>query len=257
MTDAVFLQAIQDDPDDVAVRLVYADWLDENADDAGRDRAALIRAQCAAEKHRPRTRPRQILEREVKRLIKANPAWTDPITRNRLGRDLVFRRGFLHQVTLSATRFARSAVALFRAAPTLRAVRFHHAANEVHALAGCTHLKRLAEVDLSFMCTCGTCRVNDELREFVASPHIANLVSLNLSGDRVEPTTVVALVSSPHLGKLRRLDLATNRVGNGGARAILGSPLADRLEWLDLRGNDIGPRVAAELRDRFGERVGV
>jgi uncharacterized protein (TIGR02996 family) len=32
MTEAAFLQAIRDRPDDDALRLIYADWLDERGD---------------------------------------------------------------------------------------------------------------------------------------------------------------------------------------------------------------------------------
>src|SRR5947209_4639677 len=50
MGDAVvnlesFLQAMRDDPDDLAMRLVFADWLDDNGDP---ERAELIRLQCTA-----------------------------------------------------------------------------------------------------------------------------------------------------------------------------------------------------------------
>ncbi|HEY1066638.1 MAG TPA: TIGR02996 domain-containing protein, partial [Pirellulales bacterium] len=43
-----FLDAIRAAPEDDAPRLIYADWLDEQGDESSRDRAAFIRAQCAA-----------------------------------------------------------------------------------------------------------------------------------------------------------------------------------------------------------------
>src|SRR5438067_1315196 len=42
-----FLQDILAHPEDDAPRLIYADWLDENAGPDGRDRAAFIRRQAA------------------------------------------------------------------------------------------------------------------------------------------------------------------------------------------------------------------
>src|SRR5437868_4196470 len=44
-TEADFLQAIRDDPDDDAARLVFADWLEERGD----PRSAFIRLQCELE----------------------------------------------------------------------------------------------------------------------------------------------------------------------------------------------------------------
>ena len=48
MTDApAFFRAIEANPDDDTPRLVYADWLDENAaSDADRARAEFVRVQC-------------------------------------------------------------------------------------------------------------------------------------------------------------------------------------------------------------------
>ena len=42
-TDTAFIQAILASPEDRAVRLVYADWLEDNGDP---ERAEFIRAQC-------------------------------------------------------------------------------------------------------------------------------------------------------------------------------------------------------------------
>src|SRR3954454_23798288 len=154
MNEASFLQAIHDSPDDEAVRLVYADWLEEHADEAGRARAALIRAQCAAEKLPPRNRRRVALEKEAKRLLDAHPEWTGALRKGKFGRAIQFRRGFPHQITLGATKFVTVAADLFAAAPTIRAVVFKHASNEVGPLAECPHLRRLSWIDLSCMCTC-------------------------------------------------------------------------------------------------------
>ena len=47
--ESAFHRAILANPDDDVVRLVYADWLDENGNDNDFARAALIRTQCEAE----------------------------------------------------------------------------------------------------------------------------------------------------------------------------------------------------------------
>jgi uncharacterized protein (TIGR02996 family) len=43
MTEDAFLRALQERPNDDTTRLIFADWLDEHGDEAGRARAAFIR----------------------------------------------------------------------------------------------------------------------------------------------------------------------------------------------------------------------
>jgi uncharacterized protein (TIGR02996 family) len=59
MNEDVFLRTIQEKPNDDTTRLIYADWLDEQGDEASAARAAFIRADCElaalAEKDKRRT----------------------------------------------------------------------------------------------------------------------------------------------------------------------------------------------------------
>ena len=65
----MLLRAIEVNPDDDMPRLVYADWIDENAaTDADRARAELIRVQCELARD-PRPKRRSVLtEREIELL---------------------------------------------------------------------------------------------------------------------------------------------------------------------------------------------
>ncbi|MBX9623425.1 MAG: TIGR02996 domain-containing protein [Gemmataceae bacterium] len=286
MTDDDFLRAVAASPDDDTPRLVYADWLDEAGDDAGRARAELIRAQCELERDPPPGRRKELGARVEQLLKTLRKSWPKPLPSGRQPK-VEFRRGFPEQVTMSALWFVGAAPVLFHRVPTLRAGRFPNASNEVRGplgLAGCPHLARLAEVDLHDMCSCGRCRIGDELRELFVSPHVANLSALNVAGDRLDAAAVRVLAESPHLGRLRSLGLAGNAVGPAGGRVLAGSPLGGGLArldlsnnrlgdvggrafaaadrpgpWglLDLRGNGIGPAVAKRLRERFGKAVRV
>src|SRR5262245_37911088 len=75
---AGFIRAIRDDPDDEALRLVFADWLEEH----GRaKRAAWIRLSCEYDKVRygdPRWEP--LLERLNESWASCCPEWWDSIT---------------------------------------------------------------------------------------------------------------------------------------------------------------------------------
>ena len=287
MTDADFLRAVLAAPEDDLPRLAYADWLDESGDDAGRARAELIRAQCELGRSPPAARRRELNTR-ARQILKAHAGgWLKPLRAAGFTLTPRFRRGFPELVTMSAFNFVHVADRLFGAVPTVRAARFPDASNEVRGplgLAGSPHLARLAEVDLHDMCSCGGCRIGEELRELFVSPHAANLTALNAAGNRLDSAAARVLAGSPHLARLRSLDLSQNSIGPAGGRVLAGAPLAaglTRLDlsgnrigdaagrafaaadrdapWvlLDLRENAIGPAVAKRLRGRFGKAVKV
>lgn len=253
MTEEAFLQAILAEPDDDAVRLVYADWLEENGNANDRARAALIRAQCEVE-HAPRER-RIRLNREAKAILNANPDWTEAIIKTGLGRKPLFRRGFLHHLTLGATEFIKIARKIFEAFPTVRAIRFADASNEVEKLAKCRYLARLCEADLSKMCRCGHCPIENDIRALIASSYVGNLTKLNIAGNRMDAAQAQALAASTAFGQLRELDLSNNKIGNEGAQALMASPWMGQLKRLKLRGNGIDASMFKTLRKKFGKGV--
>ena len=199
--ESAFHQAILANLDDDVVRLVYADWLDENGTENDFARAALIRVQCESE-HAPRQRAAE-LNRTAKAILKANPDWTKTITKTGLGRAPVFRRGFVHRLTLGATKFVRVAKKLFEQFPTLQAVSFPEASNEVGMLAKCPDLARLREVNLSNMCQCGGCPIHYDIKALIASQFVGNLTLLNLAGNRMSAAQTRTLATSPNFGQLR------------------------------------------------------
>ncbi len=254
MTDDAFLKAILADPDDDTHRLVYADWLEENGGEAELARAEFIRVQVEADRLK-KGKARTALERRARALLKANPAWERPITEPGLGSKPVFRRGFLHQVTLPAFRFVRVADELFAAAPTVRSVIFPTPLNEIDDLVACPALARLTEADLSQFCQCGACAIDVQIRAVFACKYAANLTRLRVSGNRIDEEGARALAASKHLKRLRELDLSQNELGNAGARVLLEAKWLGALTRLDVRENEIGVRAASALRKRFGDVV--
>jgi uncharacterized protein (TIGR02996 family) len=253
LTEEAFKQAILADPDDDVVRLVYADWLEENGKETDRARAALIRAQCEVE-HAPRKR-RTELHREAKAILQANPDWTGAILKTGLGRNPIFRRGFLHHLTLGATQFVNSAEKIFESFPTVRAIRFAEASNEVKRLAKCRYLVRLCEADLSKMCTCGGCPIENDIRALITCRFVGNLTKLNIAGNRMDASQAEALAASKAFGQLRELDVSKNNIGDEGALALMAAPWMGQLTRLKLRGNDIGAAMSKRLREHFGKAV--
>ncbi len=142
MSDADFLQAILIDPGDDTIRLQYADWLEERGDPRGE----FIRVQCALArtpeyidigpvtltkgpmrgKATMKMRNHEFVAlraREQELLAGHGWGWAGDAVRAcyLVGTDwrdvLIFRRGFVAQVTLPTQAFLDHAAALFRAAP--------------------------------------------------------------------------------------------------------------------------------------------
>lgn len=73
--------------------------------------------------------------------------------------------------------------------------------------------------------------------ELAACPHLAQLQTLNLRGNRIGDSGAVTLAASPHLVHLRHLDLSTNDLTDEGLAALRAAPWFLQLESLDLSGN--------------------
>jgi uncharacterized protein (TIGR02996 family) len=245
--EAAFLHAIAAAPDDDTPRLVFADWLDERGSDDDRARAALIRAQCRFEILTEGKECKQ-LRREAKAILSANEkTWTAELRAAKLGTAWTFRRGFLDGGSMSPTKFVEKGNELFRLAPTLRTLRFPNAANEVTELAGSPFLARLASVDLTQMCTCGWCGIDEELRDLYKSKHAANLRCLNLSRDRIDTAGARALARAKVLANLTELDVSGNPLGTEGAREIALSKHLKGLVSLNLSECSLGADGAGAL----------
>jgi uncharacterized protein (TIGR02996 family) len=138
MTHAGFLAAILAEPERDDVRLIYADWLEDNGDP---DRAEFIRVQCritavdaaledtgdcnqpdcpgCVERRALRRRERELLELSeggARWLPEDWPLWPVPPGRW----DVAFHRGFVAEVTLPCAEWLRHGRELVRAAPLER-----------------------------------------------------------------------------------------------------------------------------------------
>ena len=102
-----FIRAIEAEPEDDAVRLVFADWLEENGN---ADRARFIRLQCEHPRLYGRTSSqgdsprRHELEQEIDALLKKHrEAWTVGLPA--WARKESFKRGFLHIWLMTGKQF--------------------------------------------------------------------------------------------------------------------------------------------------------
>ena len=222
--DEAFLQAIRDEPEDDAPRLIYADWLDEHGAEA---RAEFIRAQC--ERVRPSTDPGRAAALEMRAwqlLVENWGAWVGPLRKlvgpdgARLGETWLmggphpdalfrFRRGFVQALSLRAETLLGRGGDLARLTPLFH-LRLWGAGPHAEALA--------------------------------ASPYLEGLATLDFADYYVGPLTAAgaqALASSPHLGRLRALHLYRNNIGDVGLRALTGAPWLGGLELLNVMDNGL------------------
>jgi uncharacterized protein (TIGR02996 family) len=80
-----------------------------------------------------------------------------------------------------------------------------------------------------------------------ASPHLGQLLSLNLSGDLLGDEGVEALAAGGNLSRLLRLNLAGVGMTDRGALALARAARLGGLSGLNLEGNPIGPAGARAL----------
>src|SRR5262245_55108850 len=93
-----FLQAIVADPEDEGVRLIYADWLEEQ----GNPRGEFIRLQCELEKLSADDPRRPDLEAREKQLLAEHAnEWLGPLRGELV--DWRFHRGFVDFVDMDAS----------------------------------------------------------------------------------------------------------------------------------------------------------
>jgi uncharacterized protein (TIGR02996 family) len=252
MTREAFLEAIRDDPDDDAPRLIYADWLEDHAGPAGRARAAFIRAQVRLAALPPDHPARPGLEDEAGDLLAGHEEeWVAPFRRRVFAWE--FRRGFVERVTLPAESFLEHAAALLAAGP-VREVHLLLSEDQVETLADCPHLARVEALDFG---PPTPEHPANHLRDrsliaLLASPHLGRLRALGWASNGVEGPGVQALAESPRLSQLRRLDFRWNwTFGDRAVRILAGATRAANLEVLLLGGTNL---TAAGVQALFASR---
>jgi uncharacterized protein (TIGR02996 family) len=277
-----FLRAMVDAPDDDALRLVYADWLDDHGDP---DRAELIRLQCGPGCDDPAA------TRRADDLLRAHRAeWEEPF--QAVGAEARFCRGFPYFLEADLRRLAEN-VALLGLAPEWHLILTRGGDNpDAPQVEACARLGTApcadrirglhfawawwAPSELAAVLTPAVARAVRELRFGDVQPRGA-LETLDLvlrvpglrlhvlgvwGGDSCEgmgDDGCRVIADAPQLASLRGLELRSNEIGPDGAAALAASPHVRGLTDLDLGGgsytpNRIGPDGARRLArsDNFG-----
>ncbi len=274
--DSLF-RAILADPDDDAVRLVYADWCEENGDP---DRAEFIRLQIARARL-PILDPARPYpgERERALLHAHGPEWLAALP-ERARECMGFERGFPGSIKCEVGDFI-AWDDLWRVAPVTAAHLADHTTflgeyrepgekqAEMRALAALprlTYLRTLVlgetaallpeDVGILLASRCLTglhdlsltdTGMGDALVGSLCAAKLPNLRALNIEANQIGDGGAALLAASPLLGRLTSLCLGNSQVGDDGAAALAESPHAAGLEGLHLYCTDIGGRGALAL----------
>jgi uncharacterized protein (TIGR02996 family) len=241
MNDKAFIQAIRDEPDDDAPRLVYADFLE----DQGRsERAEFIRVQCELTRGvRDRGRSLELLRRLRELVRRHREEWLGNLAR--WVPHVIFERGFVDRIVVRGNIFLDHAGAMLATHPIARVVLYGPAESwTMHDLAACPELAQLYGLDLRDNGLGDSGAV-----ALASSPYLSRLAELVLSNNGLGITGLRALVATAQLRGLRTLVLAHNHLGDGGVEALAWSPNLPRLARLDLSSNDVTDRGAEMLAE--------
>jgi uncharacterized protein (TIGR02996 family) len=242
--DEAFLRDIIDHPDDDALRLIYADWLDDHGEPR---RAEFIRLQCrlAGLPEDDAERP-DLLDREWELLTvyrgRWQPAATSLIANNLW--DSGFRRGFFARVHLPASLLLEHGAELAAACP-LEEVCVEEAGGRLGEILRQPWLARVASLDLT-----RNALTAEDVQALFDSADLGRLRRLVLRSVRLRPGDVERLARWPGLSRLEHLDLGTdwfsdqeddrgNQLGPNWLRLLLESPRLERLTSLDLHNNEL------------------
>jgi uncharacterized protein (TIGR02996 family) len=255
-----FLHAVCENPDDEMLRLLFADWLEENGEE---ERAEFIRLQIEIDRLPDGKNKQKIRSRETELLKKYKDEWAAPFRQfevadsfRRFVFGVHFRQDFVWALSLNDEdhRFVDNAAALFRLAPVERVNLFH---KRQHAdLVRCPQLLQVKELLLDRQ-GFGT----EEIEAFLRSPYLKNLVRLELIADddngHLSADGIELLSKTDTLPALRHLDLSFNWCNwdypdqASWVRALLKGRLVEQLESLHLRSTfleDAGTELLAKSK---------
>jgi uncharacterized protein (TIGR02996 family) len=240
--DDGFFHTFQQDPDDDAPRLVYADWLDDRGDDASATRAELIRVQVELVRLPPPSpRAAELGDRQAEMLEWGERRWVGAWAGVLDG--WTFRRGLVEAVRLDASVFLDRAADLFAAFPTLTVVKLRRVAGHLPELAASPWLAHLRGLDLSDSDIAGA-----DLGCLTSSRNICLLEALDLSDNPLGARGAELVGNPTHADELREVHLARCGLGGCGLARLLGG-YAPPWRRLDLSGNGLTGRDVGKLTD--------
>jgi uncharacterized protein (TIGR02996 family) len=237
----VFLEDIRESPGDDRIRLILADWLEDQGDEGDQARAELIRLQCSLP--RGGREARRLRRREAELLADWADDWLGPLARLAVGWS--FDRGLARIALRAHTCFDAQVeeVSHTEAYSWVESLSILEASPGVigqlvrHPLLG-------GVSELSFV----ESRVGDQGLELLAQAQgLSHLRALRLAYSQVSGRGLAALRARTSLPALQALDLAQNRLSDDDLASLLLSPDPPRWQSLGLGFNGLGDGAVALL----------
>jgi uncharacterized protein (TIGR02996 family) len=234
-----FFHDIRQSPDDDTPRLVYADWLEENGDQADLLRAELIRLQCRLERGVEEGQRQALAERESELIARLRPAYFAVL--DRLAESWELRRGLVERVAVSARQLVEHGEAIVRAAPVAD-LTLTLGSEPWHAVLGCEELRRVDRLEGR-----GSVFAGDVAAERLASsPFVGRLRELVLHNCGITEVGFASLLRL-ELSRLTMLNLGANNLHDAGMEMLCAAPALARLELLSLGANELHQPSARAL----------
>jgi uncharacterized protein (TIGR02996 family) len=232
-------------PDDDALRLVFADWLEEHGEG---QRAEFIRLQCEIARMTGTEEQLTSLANREKELWQTHgPSWCEELPKW-VRYKVSFRRGFPTILsctprqwlgargllarapiqTLTIQKLDMSTMAAFAATAHLAGVRalqvsaYSHSerVRTIEHLSGSACASGLRLLDLHRGGRTYNSTAGDVVARALAASNLSRLECLRLSFCEIGPAGIEALAAAPVLSSLRKLDLSDNSLGVEGALAL-------------------------------------
>lgn len=192
--DSPLYQEILANPADRELRLVFADWLEENGDPRGE----LVRLQCQLEKMERSDTGYSRLRAKAGKLERRHGGFGS-LTKVAIAKTEL-RCGFVERVELTPSRWIKHAAEIVQTTP-LRSLRLK---------GKCTRFLQIAKM-----------------------PELAQLTSLELRQPKIDDAGLEAMVNSPHLAQVDSLDVHGTECSSA-CRILARSPLLSRLNTLEI-----------------------
>jgi uncharacterized protein (TIGR02996 family) len=246
-----FLDAVLAEPEDDAVRLIYADWLEERGDPRG----PFVRAQVRLAGLPEDDPARPDLDEQARDLLREHEEeWAAGLPGKAAAWE--FRRGFVERLTLTDEALLEHGDFFGKTLP-LRGLTLT-TSGRLDRVADLPLLHRIEALSLPGTAgnwpweRTGVCHFG----ALVASPYLGRLRDLSVTDGGMSPANLQLLAESPVLPRLRRLDLSRNTgVGPSSGRLLAVSALSG-LEELLLSDTRVGlPGTTALLGSRHLTRL--
>jgi uncharacterized protein (TIGR02996 family) len=235
--EEAFVPDIRANPDDDGVRLIFADWLEENGQ---LQRAKFIRVQIELARLADDDPRRQALADRKDELLAAHCDEWWPLRESGAERQ-TFHRGLVEEVSVTT---ADECEAVLRAAPVRRPRLLKVDENELARLVQIPDFTQLLELTVI---PPHDARLNP--MAFARSTRLAGLTALSLHDMDHAPEVIDTLGFSGHVRSLRRLELPGSYLWEVGMTALAASPLLAQLTELDLSGTQKQCQTVGQVAD--------